>query len=912
MLVGRSSELETLGCLLRDLADGRGGALFIEGEAGIGKTALLQRARPTEGDATVLEMTGIESESSLSFGGLKDLIWPVVEQRHSLPEPQRAALEGALTLGPPTLGDRLAVGVATLGVLEAASADRPVVALVDDVHWLDSASRECVAYVARRARGPIVFLLCGRDGYDYGDFTGIPNIRLGPLDPAAASELLCHASSDLAPQVHESVRAAAQGNPLALLELPSTLTAEQRAGTAPLDDPLPLGRDLGRVYDRRLREVSEAARTALLVAAASHTDEMSVVGRACQALGVSKGELEAAETKGLVWLADGRVGFAHPLVRGAVYYGAPAGRRRSAHRALAEVVAGEPRAWHLADAAVGADAHAAAALDEVAGVASGRRAYASAAEALERAARLSEDPGAAAGRLLGAGAAALSSGRVDYAAALAQEAAEKAPDPVTRAAAKHLQGALALWSGRVSEARSLLEHSAEQVEAVAPVMSALILADASFAHTAAGNCSQSLALAERAYALLGEADAGVRAPVLAMYSWSLVLRGEGRKAQPLMREAHQLAESIPPFSPAAQIVQIALNCRLPDGDFEGALADNLERVAQAREAGALFGLPTPLCIAAEASYRLGHWSGLKQLCDEAIAAAQETGQWGPATQSAMTRARLAAATGREAECRADAEVALDLADSSGVGSMRVYAHGVLGFLELSAGRVAPAIEALELTARLAAESDLEEPTVVPWAPDLLEAYVRAGLEESAQGVLATLARQSEQADTANAAALAERCRGLLARESFDDHFRRALAEDDRRPMPFERARTQLAWGMRLHRARRRADARVQLRAAADAFDGLGAIPWAALARAELRAAGGRRRRKLDADGMTAQEERIARAAASGATTRQIAADLFLSPKTVEFHLRNAYRKLGVKSRGELATALAKPPDSAPR
>jgi DNA-binding CsgD family transcriptional regulator len=248
---------------------------------------------------------------------------------------------------------------------------------------------------------------------------------------------------------------------------------------------------------------------------------------------------------------------------------------------------------------------------------------------------------------------------------------------------------------------------------------------------------------------------------------------------------------------------------------------------------------------------------------------------------------------------------LKLDEEAGVHSLAVYAHAALGFLELSAGHVEAAIEELEVTERLVAECGLEEPTIIPWAPDLVEAYVRTGRNGEARRVLKTLAGQAKRADTGAAAAMAERCRGLVApEEEFDAHFALALEHDERDSMPFERARTSLAWGMRLHRARRRAEARDHLRAASALFEELGATPWAALARAELRAAGGRERRSLADDALTGQEERIARAAARGATTREIAAELFLSPKTVEWHLGRVYRKLGVQSRAELASALA--------
>jgi DNA-binding CsgD family transcriptional regulator len=782
-----------------------------------------------------------------------------------------------------------------------------VIVLVDDLQWLDPASRECVTYAARRARGPVALLLAERGGRARDGRDDIATAEVRALDDAAAAELLGDVAPELAPDVRDSIVAAAAGNPLALVELPTTLTAEQRSGAAPLQHPLAPGRGLERVYSARLAALPEAARTALLVAAASHSDELAPVDAACRALGCSAGDLQTGEDAGLARIDGHRLAFAHPLVRGAAYHGASASERRAAHRALAEGADGEARAWHLANGALGADDAAAEALEQVAYVAAGRRAYAAAADALERSARLTGDNEVAAGRVLGAAVAALSAGRAGQAAALADEAHELAPSPLARVSAQHLRGVVAMWSGRVGDALGLLEQSANGASQANPTMAAVILADASFACSAMADCARALALAERAVELLGDtADPAVRAPVLGMLAWTLILSGDTRAARPVMAEVQSLADRVDPFSPASQLILMAVNCRLPTEDYDGALADGLERAARARDAGSLYAVPTPLGVAALSAYRLGRWDGLAELCDESIAAAEETDQWGPASFASITRARLAAARGDEARCRADAESAAALGESAGVGSLAVYAHGALGFLELSAGRVELAIAELELTERLADRSGLEEPTIIPWAPDLIEAYVRAGRTAPAQRVLATLSRQADRADTAGAAALAERCRGLLAEDDFDAHFELALEHDARAPMPFERARTLLAWGMRLHRARRRVAAREQLKQAVTGFEDLGAAPWAQRARAELRAAGGRQRQPLG-DSLTGQEERVARAAGRGATTREIAAQLFLSPKTVEFHLGRVYRKLGVRSRAELATVLAEAP-----
>lgn len=906
MIFGRDRELARICELLQELREERGGALLLRGEAGIGKTALLDAAGEHAAGVRLLECRGIQSESSLAFVALRDLVAPVVDLRAQLPAPQQAALEGALALGPPAPGDRLAVCVAMLGVLEVAARSGPVLALVDDLQWVDGPSRECVLYAARRVQGPIGVLLTARSGSGSRDdeWRDLPDVEVGPLHPTAATELLASATPDLAAGVRDAIAASAAGNPLALVELPATLTEEQLRGAAPLGRPLAPGRGLERIYAGRLERLSPGARAALLVAATSHTDELAPIAAACKSLESSAAALQEAEQTGLIGLSDTRVRFTHPLVRGAVYHAASPAERRSTHAALATEVDGEARAWHLAGAAVGPDEVAAAALEEAAGVAIGRRAYAAAADGLERAAGLSPDPSQSVMRLIGGAAAALSAGHATHATALAEEASARAGDPVARASAEHLLGVITAWGGRVEDALELLERSADVLTVVNPPMAAVVLSDAAFACSALGDCRRTLAIAERAAGLLGEtASPAERAPVLAILSWALVLRGQTVRARPIIDEARRLAAALDPSSPAAQVVSISINCRLPSEDYEGALADNLAQAAVAEEAGALYGLPNPLCVAAMAAFRLGRWDGLADLCTRAIQAAEDCHQWGPAALGAVTRARLAAAQGDDALGRADAEAPLALAESGGARSFCTYGHGALGFLELSAGRVDAAILELEQAEHHAEQSGLEEPTLIPWAPDLVEAYVRAGREDGARRVLATLVRQAELADTAGAAALAARCQGLVAQADFDEHFARAMTHHDGSPMPFERARTLLAWGMRLHRARRRVEAREKLRAAAELFEELGARPWAELARAEQRAAGGRRRQELG-DALSTQEQRVAQAAAGGATTREIAAELFLSPKTVEFHLGHAYRKLGIRSRAALAGALA--------
>jgi DNA-binding CsgD family transcriptional regulator len=309
-----------------------------------------------------------------------------------------------------------------------------------------------------------------------------------------------------------------------------------------------------------------------------------------------------------------------------------------------------------------------------------------------------------------------------------------------------------------------------------------------------------------------------------------------------------------------------------------------------------------LVVAADAGFRLGSWPAADAAAGEAIRVAADAGQPALVGYALTTRVRLCAARGLEHESRAAAGSARELAESLGVTSGMRFVHAALGFLELTLGRADEAAAELAPIERLLEGSGLEEPTIVPWAPDLVEAHVRRGAEDDARRVLATLERQARSTGSAFAGAAAARCRGTLD-EDFDAAFAVALACDDRRPMPFERARTHLAYGRRLHRARRRADARERLRAAQAGFERLGATAWAAQAQDELRAAGARRRRPRTA--LTPQELRVATAVRAGASNREIAAQLFLSPRTIEFHLRQIYRKLGIRSRTQLAAVLAR-------
>ena len=907
MIVSRAAELSRLDDLLTALAGGEGSALVVRGEAGIGKTTLLETLAVRSGDAvTVIRTCGAETEAELTFSALADLLDPVLDELTALPEPQAAALMGALALGPPAPGDRLAVCVATLGVLRAAAQRRPVLAVVDDLQWIDASSRECIEYAARRAGGPLAVVLAARDPWYPPEHVHLPELQVGPVDDVGAAELLRHRAPDLVPPVATAIAQAAAGNPLALVELTAALNTDQRTGAAPLDLPLTPGRRLQRAFSGRVGALDEPARRALLIAAAHAGPELAVIAAACLGAGTDLGHLGEAEASGLVRIGANRVSFTHPLIRGVVYQEAPAAERRIAHAALAAALGDDDdrRVWHLAAAAIGTDEGVAADLERVGGQAVARRAYAAGSGALERAARLTPAREAATRRLIAAGQAAAGAGMADRALALFGEAAEVAGTEDQRARAQQLRGRMMVWRGRGAEAVPLLVEQAGLVAPRLPALAAAMYSDAANGATTIGSYLEAERLAWRAAGLLDDrTDPALRGAVLGLLGWALTLRGKASQARRVLGEEARLAEGLDPLGPDWSWLHVILRCQIPLGEFEQAREKSLELSRRAREAGALATLSGMLHVAADTAFRLGDWDTADAAALEAIQVAGEVGQPAVAGWVLTIRARILAAQGRPDEGRAAARAALRIAETGRINAGFRFVYAALGFLELGLDRTGAAISELERVERLVEGTGLEDPVIVPWEPDLVEAYARQGRTGDARRVLARLEGRADRTASPVAQAAAARCRGMVD-DDFEPAFTTALALDDRRPMPFERARTLLAFGRRLHRARRRAEARERLREALGGFGQLGARAWAEQAEAELNAAGARRRREPDDSTLTPQELRVAAAVQRGASSRDIAADLFLSPKTVEFHLRQIYRKLGVHSRTQLIAALA--------
>lgn len=912
MLVGRSSECAQIDGLLAALDDRRGGACLLVGEPGIGKTALLDAAARGATDVLVLTATGVEAEADLPFAALAEVAAPLSRLLDQLAPPQRAALGAALAIaeGPPAQPDRLATCTGFLALLRLAAADQPVLVVLDDAQWLDGPSAECLGYAARRVGADAVaFIVAARETTPVPAFSGAPiqELRLAPLDPEPAASLLAEHAGGVAASTRAALLEAARGNPLALVELPGSLTDEQRRGVAAFDPAPRSGTPLWAAFERQLVAAGDAASAAALVTAASVDRAAVPIAAACADLGLGDDALEAAEAARLIRVSPQRITLSHPLLRGVVIDHAGPREQRRAHAALAAHTPPDVRAWHLASAAVGASAEAADALDAAGLRAAGRGAHVVAGAAYSRAAELTPDPLQALGRRL------IAAAQLGFGGAYAQ--ASDTLEPVTQAedehlagAARHLRAVIGLVGGvgPVLGHHAVLEAEAARVAGHDPAGAASALADAAMVAIVGGDCRAALSSAQAAVALLtDELPALPRAQALAMLGLTLGLTGEAAAARPVLADVGPLLADIDPVSPMAGTISFGLHGRNLMGDTAELRAEILRLAAPVRESGAHGLLPHYLVVAADTALRLGDWETAASEAHEAVSIADLHGQHGPLVAALAVRARLGAACGDADGALDDLERVETLARPAGYVSASMQAEAARGFLELTQGRVADAILTLEEVGRRAADAGIKDPISNVWIPDLVEAYVAAGQLDRAVELAGEYDDAATHAGTDLALALAARCRGLVD-DDFDPAFARALDHHPAADAPFDEARTLLCFGARLHRARRRAQARDVLRDARERFALLGATPWTARADAELAAAGGINRPAItdDPDALTAQELRIARAVARGATNREVAAELFVSPKTIEFHLGRVYRKLGIRSRVELAALAA--------
>ena len=896
--VGRSSERELLDRLLARVRTGASEALVIRGEAGIGKSALLRYAARQAAGFRVVQLTGIEAEMELPFAGVHQLCIAIPDRIEALPAPQRAALTIALGLADGQVPERFLVGLAVLSLLSAVAAERPLLCLVEDAQWLDAASAQVLGLVARRVHAESVAIVVAvREPADGQDFDRLPELRLDGLPEPDAGRLLASVvTGRLDSRVAERIIAETRGNPLALVELPARMTAAELAGFE-LPGTAELPAHLEDHYLRRVRELPEATQRLLLVAAAEPLGDPQVVLQAARRLDIEPGAFEPAEEL----LAIGkRVQFRHPLVRSAVYRAAPPVNRQRVHEVLAEVshstADADRRAWHRALAAPGKDEDVAADLEQSAARAQARGGVAAAAALLQRAVALTPDPARRGHRALAATYANVQAGAFSAARGLLATAEAGPLDELQRARIELLRAQLAFISSRGTDAIPLLLGAARRFERLDVDVALETYVDAFSAALFGARLNGSVGLREIAQA----ARAAPRSPGTAdvLLDALIGLAGDYGAAVPLCREALRRLSG-DEASAKERLRWLWQGCVLAFEIWNDEHASALSHasVEIARTTGTLGELALALSARTPVLVFRGDLAAAAATVAETASVEQATGiraaPYGALILSAWQgkpreTTDLIELTDREAGARGE-----------GIGlAIGAYARAVLS------NGLARYDDALA-----AATSIVEHHEVVAenWGlSELIEAAMRCGRPDLATAALHRLASKAAAAGTHWAHGIEARARALLADGADADRwFRTAIDQLHRTQVRAELARTHLLYGEWLRRDGRRLDARANLDAAHKMFVSMGMAAFAHRATTELAATGQQRRQRIPEtrDELTTQERQIAELARDGLSNPQIGARLFLSPRTVEWHLRHVYAKLGIRTRRELRRAL---------
>jgi DNA-binding CsgD family transcriptional regulator/tetratricopeptide (TPR) repeat protein len=906
----RLTERETLDQLLRDARDGRSAVLVVRGEPGVGKSALLRDVTERATEFRLAQIAGVESEMELPFAGLHQLCAPMLGELDRLPEPQRRALSVALGLASGDTPDRFLVALGALTLLSEVAENQPLLVFVDDMQWLDDASLQVLGFVARRLLAePVALLFATRDTSLDGELSDLPTLALGGLNDEDARALLgTVVPGRLDERVRDRIVAETRGNPLALLELPRGFTAAQLAGGFGLPELLPLSGRIEESFLRRLQELPHETQLLLLVAAAEPVGEPALMWRAATRLGISGTSIDPAARAGLLDVGA-QVRFRHPLVRSTVYRSASDEDRRSAHRALADVTDDEAdpdrRAWHRAQASQRPDEDVADELERSAGRARARGGLAAAAAFLSKAAELTLDPTHRAERMLSAAQFNLQAGAFDEALGLLASAKAGPLDDLGQARADLLYAEIAFAQNRGSDAPLLLLRAAQALEPLDAQLSRDTYLDAWSAALFAGRLASDgdLLQVSEAVSAAPHSTEPPRPCDLLLDGFAQVFT-EGRPhAEPvLQRAASAFAGSEVSVEEVLRWGWLATAAAVFAWDYDTCLAVATREVELARESGALEVLAVGVNVLGQAVSLGGDFASAALLVAEADAVTGATG----ARVAPYAALVLAAFRGPEADATNLIEATITEATAGGQGTAVQYAHWANAVLNNGLGHYEKA-----LASAIQASEDTPELFVASWAlPELIEAACRCGAPELAVDALDRLREQTETSGTDWALGVQARCRALLSEgEEAESLYRQAIDCLGRTRLRPELARSHLLYGEWLRRENRRVDSREHLRTAHDAFVLMGAESFVERTRHELGATGEKvRKRTVETrDELTAQETQIARLAAEGHTNPEIGAQLFLSPRTVEWHLRKVFSKLGISSRRQLDSAL---PDAA--
>lgn len=905
-LVGRDVEVRLLARLLDDVRDSRSRVLVVRGEPGIGKTAVVHHALEAAGDVRVLRVVGVQSERELPFAALHQLCAPVLDRLDTLPAPQRDALHKVFGLAGGDPPDRFLVGLAVLSLLAGLGTDQPLVCVVDDAHWLDQASAETMTFVARR-------LLADRVAFVFvtravpPTLAALPDLEIGPLGGAHAEQLLDAAiPAVLDTELRARILAEAGGNPLALLELPRGLTADRPARRAALPSGVPVAVRIEETFRRRLSDLPDDTRRLMLVAAAEPVGDPNVVYRAAESLGVQRGAVGSAEASGLVQ-AIGRFAFRHPLVRSAAYGAATPSDRREAHRALAAATdaARDPdrRAWHLAEATIGPDDAVAAELERSAGRAQARGGFAASAAFLERSAALTSDPATRAVRTLAAARSTHRSGAHAAAGELLSEAKLGLLDEWSRAQSDLLRAEIAYMRRRGSDAPPLLLLAAARLgridgRAARDTYSDAIVAAHFVGRLAAdGATLRDVCIAAREGWRPADPPSVIDLEIDGVAT--VILDGYPAGAPILQRAVRAMLDpDVPPADALRWSWSLGWTAMAlwDDESFDVLSARHVQLV---RTSGFLALLPMALTNRVVACAFMGELGAADQLLAQMqpIAEALDTA---PPPFAALA---LVAWRGRDTEAAEVIDAAIADATARGEGGALTFADYARTLIHLGHGRYADALAS-------ATASDAFDTSGMVIHPigliELIEAAVRSGARAQAEDAGRRLAATTEATATDWGTGMLARATALLADDDgAEAHYRASIEHLGRTRVKPQLARSHLLYGEWLRRQNRRMHAREQLRIAYEMLTAMGVEAFAERARRELVLTGQTVRRRPTATGveLTAQEANVARLAAAGHTNLEIGAQLFISARTVEYHLAKAFTKLGITSRRQLRAAV---------
>jgi DNA-binding CsgD family transcriptional regulator len=902
VLRGRGRESASLDALLNGVRAGRSGVLVLRGEPGVGKSALLESATSAVPGVRVLRAAGIESEMELAFAGLHQLCVPIVDRLDRLPDPQRDALGSAFGLTAGVGPDRFLVGLAVLTLLSDAAGEQPLVCVVDDLQWLDRASRETLAFVARRLLAdPVGMILATRENAD--ELTGLPELAVSGLSVGHARALLDSVfPAPVDEHVRDRILAETRGNPLALLELSRGVTSAELAGFATADASL--ATRIEASFQQRVEPLPADTRRLLLAAAADPSGDVALLRRACEQLGLSADAAVLPASDAGLFTLGARATFFHPLVRSAVYRTATTGARAEVHRALAEATdpqrAPEQRAWHRAQASTEPDEDVAQELERCASRAGGRGGLAAAAALLERSVALTVDPARRTERALAAARAQHIAGAPDAALDLLAIADLGPLDELQRARAERLRARLAFAQRRGSDAPPLLLRAAKRLQALDPALARETYLETLAAALTTG-ARDSLTQAFEALRAT-PSPSPVRATELLMIGQALRVIEGGAAGTPVLKRALRAFRS-EPLEGEDEMGGLLFACSVAqaiwDDESWGALPSRYASLA--RESGALAVLPIALEMQCASQVDAGQLAAAQASIEEAEAIADATGS-PPMHDGAV---RLAAWRGAQRPALERVEAAIRDATDRGEKTSITGAEYAAAVLYNGLGRHEAALGA----ARRAC--DHHPAKAYPRAlSEMVEAAARSGEREIAARALGQLEEGTTVSGTDWALGVEARARALISEaDAADALYREAIERLGRTGVRAEHARARLLYGEWLRRGRRRLEARAELRAAHESFIAIGAAAFAARAARELLATGetARKRTVETSDRLTPQETQIAQLARDGLSNPEIGSRLFISPRTVEYHLRKVFSKLDIASRSQLEQALPTEP-----